>query len=76
MNKLEILGFKNYESAIFINEDNYKEKFQEYLDDSDNPKWQMIANNGREHALTNFNNDKAVNDLVNLMEELIINNIF
>jgi hypothetical protein len=70
------LGYEDNKTAIFINEQNYKEKFKEYLDDLDNPKWETIAKNGREYAMKNFNNDKAVNDLVNLMEELIINNDF
>jgi hypothetical protein len=65
------LGFKDNETAVFINEDNYKEKFEEYLNDIDNPKWETIANNGREYAMKNFNNDKAVNELVDLMEDLI-----
>ena len=72
-NNGEILGFKDDKSAIFINEDNYKEKFAEYLNDLENPKWEIIANNGREHALKNFDNDKAVNELVNLMEDVISN---
>jgi hypothetical protein len=41
------------------------------LNDVDNPKWEKIANAGREHALENLNNDKAVNDLVDLIEELL-----
>ena len=67
------LGFQDNKTAIFINEDNYKEKFEEYLNDFDNPKWEMIANNGRQYAMKNFNNDKAVNELVDLMEDLIKN---
>lgn len=70
-NYCENLGFEDNKTAIFINEENYKEKFDEYLNDLDNPKWEIIANNGREHALKNFNNDKAVNNLVNLMEDVI-----
>ena len=72
-NNGEILGFKDDKSAIFINQDNYKEKFAEYLNDLENPKWEIIANNGREHALKTFDNDKAVNELVNLMEDVISN---
>lgn len=70
-NNGKFLGFRDYETAIFINEENYKEKFNEYLDDLDNPKWEKIANAGREFALNNFNNDVAVDKLVDLMEELI-----
>lgn len=70
-NRADILGFKDNETAIFINEKNYKQKFQEYLEDSNNPKWEQIANAGREYTLTNLTNDKAVESLVELMKELI-----
>ncbi len=72
-NHCENLGFEDNKTAIFINEKNYKVKFEEYLTDIDNPKWEKIAKNGREYVLKNFNNDKAVNDLVNLMENVIKN---
>jgi len=64
-------GFKNDETSIFINESNYKEKFQEYLNDIDNKKWKEIAENGRKFALDNFNNDSGIDNLAGLMEELI-----
>jgi len=67
----EYLGYIDNETAIFINEDNYENKFKEFLTNSDNPKWERIANNGEKYALENLNNDKAVNSLVDLMEELI-----
>ena len=70
LNKGKYLGFQDGETAIFINENNYKEKFNEYLDDSDNPKWERIANQGRKYVLENLSNDKAVNTLVDLMEEI------
>ena len=66
----EILGFVDGESAIFINEKNYQEKFQEYLSDSDNPKWEKIACNGRKFAIENYNNDTGVSSLVELMRSL------
>ena len=75
-NYCNLLGYVDDKTAIFINEQNYKEKFEEYLNDIDNPKWETIAKNGREYAMKNFNNDKAVNDLVDLMDELILKNEF
>ena len=48
-----------------------REKFNEYLSDPNNPKWVIIANQGRKHALENLNNDKAVISLVELMEEIL-----
>jgi len=65
------LGYRDNETAIFINENNYKEKFEEYLNDIDNPKWEKIASAGRKFAMTNFNNDRGVESLVSLMKEFI-----
>lgn len=70
-NSCKDLGFEDNKNAIFINEQNYKDKFEEYLSNPDDPKWEIIAKNGRDFAIKNFNNDKAVNHLVDLMETLI-----
>lgn len=70
-NKGQYLGFVDEENVIIINEKNYKEKFEMYLSDVNNPKWKKIANAGREHALKNLNNDKAVKSLVKVFKELI-----
>ena len=67
----KILEYVDGESAIFIDIDNYKEKFNEYLSDFDNPKWQKIASEGRKIAMNNYNNDKAICSLVDLMKTLI-----
>jgi len=65
------LGYKDNETSIFINEKNYKEKFQQYTSDPDNPKWEQIANAGREYTMNNLTNDEAVSSLVELMKEMI-----
>jgi hypothetical protein len=70
-NRGEHIGFVDDESAIFINEKNYVDKFEEFLGNPDDPKWQKIAYNGRKHALKNFNNDNAVESLIDLMNKLI-----
>jgi len=70
-NHCEILGFEDNKHVIFINENNYKEKFMEFLNDSDNPKWNEIATAGRKHVLEKLNNDIAVDKIVTLMQELI-----
>ena len=67
-NNGEYLGYVDGETGIFITEENFSEKFEAYLNDRNNPKWEKIANAGRQHALENFNNDKAVDSLANLME--------
>jgi predicted RNA-binding protein Jag len=65
------LGFKDNENAIFIDEHNYKNRFEEFLKTSDDSKWEKIANKGRQHTMTNLTNDKAVESLIELMEEVI-----
>jgi hypothetical protein len=65
------LGYKDEETAIFVNEKNYKQKFEMFLADPNNTKWQDIANAGRKYALNELNNDKAVEKLIRVMEELI-----
>ena len=69
-NDCKILGFKDGKNAIFINEDNYEEKFLEFIEDSNNPKWENIANAGREYALQELNNDVAVKDIISLAYQL------
>ena len=71
LNKGRFLGYRDNESCIFIDQKNYKEKFEEYLSDTKNPKWKEIANAGREFTLQNYTNDKAVDSLVELMRTLI-----
>jgi hypothetical protein len=70
-NKGDYLGYVDGETSIFINEDNYEQKFESFLSDPGNPKWEKIANAGRDYALENFNNEKAANSLADLMETLI-----
>ncbi len=65
------LGYKDEETAIFINEKNYKQKFETFLADPDNPKWEEIANAGKKYTLNELNNDKAVEKLIEVMKKLI-----
>lgn len=65
------LGFEDKKTAIFINENNYRDKFQEYLQNPDDPEWEKIADAGRNYVLNNLTNDHAVKSLVALMREVI-----
>ena len=57
--------------GVYINESNYVEKFSEFLETPDDPKWEKIASNGRKFALDNFNNDVAVTSLIQLIRDII-----
>ena len=70
-NRGSFLGYRDGESCIFIDQMNYKKKFNEYLSDPMNPKWKEIANAGREFTFQNYTNDKAVDSLVELMRTLV-----
>ena len=70
-NHANYLNFKDGENAIFVNERNYQQKFEEFLESSDDPIWEQIANSGRNHVLNNYNNDLAVESLVNLFKKII-----
>lgn len=65
------IGFEDGVNAVFINKDNYKKRIQEYLHTPDDPKWKAIAKAGREHTLKNLNNEKAIDKLFTLFQELI-----
>lgn len=73
-NKCEYVGFRDEKTAIFINEQNYRDKFEEFISDPDNPKWEKIANAGRKFVMEELNNDKAVESLVDLMKKTINKN--
>ena len=70
-NHANYLNFKDGENAIFVNEKNYQQKFEEFLESSDDPIWEQIANSGRNHVLNNYNNDLAVESLVNLFKKIM-----
>ena len=70
-NRGTYFGFTDDETAIFINQENYKEKFNEFLSNPSNPKWEKIANAGREYSMKHLNNDKAVDSLVELMSNYV-----
>ena len=70
-NRGTYFGFRDDETAIFINQDNYKEKFDEFLSNPDSSKWEKIAKAGREYSMKNLNNDKAVESLTELMSNYV-----
>jgi len=71
INDGKILGFTDNENSIFINEKNYKNKFEEFLNDSNNSKWAEIANSGKQFVMENYTNDNATNSLIEIMDTLI-----
>ena len=69
-NAAEKLGFKDSENSIFINQNNYQKKFEEYLETPDDPRWEDIAKSGTEHVMKNLTNDNAVDSLLSLIRKI------
>ncbi len=70
-NGCDELLYRDGESAIFINEQNYRERFAEYISDHQNPKWQAIAAAGYQCTLDNYEQGKEINRLADLIESII-----
>jgi len=73
-NEADFVGFRDGETAVFINEKNYKQKFQDFLSSIEDSRWQKIAENGRKFVMDELNNDKAVSALVDLMRDILEKN--
>ena len=71
VNHGKYLGYEDDISAIFINQKNYKKKFEQFLSDPENEKWEKIAENSRNFTLKHLTNDSASNSLVELIKEII-----
>tara|TARA_Y100000996_G_scaffold415533_1_gene410892 strand:+ start:6832 stop:7812 length:981 start_codon:yes stop_codon:yes gene_type:complete len=67
----DYLGFKDNETAIFINEKNYKNKFEAYLSDPENNNWKEIAEAGHDYTIKNLTNDIALEKLIEIFKKLI-----
>ena len=65
------IGFKDNESCVVINENNYEKKFQGFLSDPDYPKWEEISQSGRDFAMNKLSNDNAVEKIVDIIRKLI-----
>lgn len=65
------LGYRDMESAVFVDSKNYRERISRYLETADDPSWARIAEAGRRHALENLSNDRAVEDLVGIARSLL-----
>ena len=70
INGAEKLGFIDSENSIFINQNNYAKKFEEYLETFDDPKWEHIAKSGTEHVMKNLTNDNATDSLLSLIKKI------
>lgn len=71
LNAWESLGFIDGFNAVRIDQDNYKLKLQEFLETSDDPKWEIIANEGRKFAFDTFDTSIQANLLVDYIEEYL-----
>ena len=63
----DYLGFCDGVNCVAINEHNYREKFEKFLDTPDS--YAEVASMGRRYAMENFSNDVAADRLVSLIRE-------
>lgn len=70
-NGADRLGYRDMESAVFIDAKNYKERISQYLESPDDPSWERIAGAGRRHAAENLSNDRAAEALVGICRSLV-----
>jgi hypothetical protein len=70
-NGASIIGFKDNENSIFVNENNVEEKIKEVLSTSDDPKWEAIAENGRIFILETYSYEKCAKRLMNKIKEIL-----
>lgn len=71
INHWENLELVDGENSVLINNDNYKEKMLEYINNKNNPKWKKIAQCGREHVLQKFELKVQVNKFIDYLEEVM-----
>lgn len=71
INGAESLGYIDGETAIFIDDNNYIEKFNEYLQSFNDRKWQDIANNAHDFVMQNYQVSHGVQRLLKYIEEIL-----
>jgi len=69
VNGIEELGFEDGVSCVYVCGKNYLERFDAYLNTTDDPKWEQIATNGRTHVLEKWESNKQASKLVDLILE-------
>lgn len=70
-NGYEEFSFVDRENAIFITKDNYQERFKEFLDNPDNPKWEQIALNGRDLIEREYSNEVQVSKFIDILYQIV-----
>jgi len=71
LNAWKSLGFTDGYNAIRIDQNNYQQKFEEFLNTSNDPRWEIIASRGRKFAFDTFDTNIQTNLLVDYIEEYL-----
>ena len=70
MDKHDDMTF-NESEAIFIDINNYEQKFKEYFETKDDPRWVEMAKAGHKKSINEYTNDIQFKKLSNLIYEII-----
>ncbi len=68
-NAVADIGFIEGENAVFIDDSNYVERMEEYLDTVDDLKWERIAKEGQRFVLEKYASEVQAAKLIDLMKE-------
>lgn len=69
-NQIKEMGFEDGVNCIYIDQLNYKQRFKEYIDTVDDPKWERIAGTGQKLVKNNYTNEREVKRFVKLIESV------
>lgn len=70
-NQIAEMGFEDGVNCIYINDLNYKQRFAEYMDTIDDPKWKQIAENGKKLVMERYTNEREVARFVETVQGMV-----
>lgn len=70
-NQIEEMGFEDMVNCVYINDVNYRQRFKEYMDTVDDPKWKKIADAGRNLVMERYTNEGQVAEFVKTLQGMV-----
>lgn len=70
-NQISDMGFIDGVNCVYIDKNNYEDRFQEFVEDFNNPKWKRIAETGHKLVKNTYNNRKQVREFVQALESMV-----
>ncbi len=70
-NQIEEMGFEDGVNCVYINDLNYKQRFAEYMDTVDDPKWELIAERGKKLIMERYTNEREVARFIEAVQGMV-----